>query len=517
MERERPVEAERELAGVARSQNALHLLPHDEGSIEAFLAPALAKVDSDARETQLLVLTPDPGMALAVARAAIRSEHGQSLRVIPLAGVKRAERLLHASPAPIVVGAPGEVLALIRAAALKLERLRVIVIAWADSIVDQGGAEALEAVMAEVPKEAARSIVAATTGPAVEELAERYARRARRSADVTPAPAAPVDIRYSTVASVSRTGTLRRLLDDLDPQVATIWVRSDDSERELKDFVRYLGHMHGDELVRIARGREPASPGLLVLYDLPADRSELNALLGAGAQAMDVVALVQPRQLPALRALAGGGRVTALSLAGPSALAHSREDAMRDELRVLLSAGVPAREMIALEPLLAEYDGVEIAAAALRLLERARERPATSPSTRGNVETERAIPTVAWTRLFITAGTRDGVTPVMLVGAITNEAGIAGSQVGKVEIRDGHSLVEVASSVADLVAAKLTGANIRGRRVIARLERDRAGGAGGGASSGPDRSRSGSGRPPRADGRNRPGQGQSDRPPRRNG
>nr|MDQ6886646.1 DEAD/DEAH box helicase [Gemmatimonadota bacterium] len=358
MERERPLEHERELAGVARNQNALHLLPHDSASIDEFLLPALARVDRDTPETQLLVLTPDPEMALAVARAAIRSEHGQALRVIPLAGVKRAGRLLHANPAPTVVGAPAEALALIRAASLKLDRLRTIVIAWADSILEQGGGEALEAVLAEVPKEASRIIVAATASPAVEELAERYARRARRAVEVAPAAPSPVDIRYVTVACVSRTATLRRLLDDLDPDVATIWVRSDESELELQDFVRFLGHMHGDELVRIVRGggSDAVRPGLLVLYDLPGGRAELQPLLGTGARGVSVVALVQPRQLPSLRTLSGGGRVHALALSGPAERARSREDAMRDELRLLLAAGAPAREMIALEPLLAEYD-----------------------------------------------------------------------------------------------------------------------------------------------------------------
>ena len=39
-------------------------------------------------------------------------------------------------------------------------------------------------------------------------------------------------------------------------------------------------------------------------------------------------------------------------------------------LRAELKAGIPARELIALEPLLAEFDGLEIAAAAVRLIER---------------------------------------------------------------------------------------------------------------------------------------------------
>jgi hypothetical protein len=44
----------------------------------------------------------------------------------------------------------------------------------------------------------------------------------------------------------------------------------------------------------------------------------------------------------------------------------------------VLAAGLPAREIVALEPLLAEHDGLEIAGAALRLYERAAEEAATA-------------------------------------------------------------------------------------------------------------------------------------------
>ena len=48
--------------------------------------------------------------------------------------------------------------------------------------------------------------------------------------------------------------------------------------------------------------------------------------------------------------------------------------------------------------------------------------------------------------------------------------GIPGSQVGRVEVRDTHSIVEVASAVAELVVGKITGATVRGRKVQARLD-----------------------------------------------
>jgi len=78
----------------------------------------------------------------------------------------------------------------------------------------------------------------------------------------------------------------------------------------------------------------------------------------------------------------------------------------------------------------------------------------------------------AWTRLFFGVGQRDGVGPGDLLGAVTGETGIEGALVGKIEIRDTFSLVEVAGEVADTVIRALNGTTIRGRAV--RVDYDRA-------------------------------------------
>ncbi|MDH3297956.1 MAG: DbpA RNA binding domain-containing protein, partial [Gemmatimonadota bacterium] len=62
--------------------------------------------------------------------------------------------------------------------------------------------------------------------------------------------------------------------------------------------------------------------------------------------------------------------------------------------------------------------------------------------------------------------------PGDLVGAITGEAGIAGAQIGKIEIMGNFSLVDVDSQVADEVIDRLAGVTIRGRSVPVRADRN---------------------------------------------
>jgi ATP-dependent RNA helicase DeaD len=77
------------------------------------------------------------------------------------------------------------------------------------------------------------------------------------------------------------------------------------------------------------------------------------------------------------------------------------------------------------------------------------------------------------TRLFVSVGGKDGVRPGDLVGAITNEAGLRGGDIGAIQIADGFSLVEVPDDAAADVIEALQASRVKGRRVSVRRDRGR--------------------------------------------
>jgi ATP-dependent RNA helicase DeaD len=400
-------------------------------------------------------------------------------------------------------GTPEAILTLLQASALKLDQVKTVVLAWTDDATDAAFASALEAVMVETPKDAARVLIASRLTPEVEAIAERYVRRARRVVEPAESEARPTPLHYVTVSSASRADSVRRVLDTLDPLKAALFVRSAETEDEVQRILRALGYAAGDDAITVVRGATPSDATLIVLYDLPGSKAELRTIVGATLSGKQVVALARPRQLALLRDLAAGGGINPLPLPGAVNDARHREESMRNQLRTLLAEGAPARELLALEPLLAEYDGIEIAAAALKLLDRARER-----SSSAVARPEKSAPATAgaWTNIFVTVGARDSVQPGDLVGAILNESGIAREHVGKVDIRDGFSLVQIATADVTTVVNALNGKSVKGRSVVARLERD------------PGADRGGEGRP-RSAGRDRDSGGRGaprrDRPPAR--
>ncbi|MDQ2745150.1 MAG: DbpA RNA binding domain-containing protein [Chloroflexota bacterium] len=68
-------------------------------------------------------------------------------------------------------------------------------------------------------------------------------------------------------------------------------------------------------------------------------------------------------------------------------------------------------------------------------------------------------------RLFVRAGRRDGVSAGDLVGAIANEAGIPGRDIGAIDIYDNFSFVDVPRQSVQRVVDALERSGVRGRRV----------------------------------------------------
>ena len=363
---------ERDERGSGRSQNVVHTLPRSMASVPLFLTGPLERIEPAAGTTQVLVITADAETSVALAEAVLRMTGPAGIELLPVTTARRAKRLMSGRPVLAAAGSPRDLRALVQGSDLKLDSVKSAVIAWADEILSSGEDEvaALELIMNELPKDAARIVVTSRSEGRVNAFAERYLRRARReSTEDSEENAQPIAIQYVTVTRSSRNAALRRLLDDMDPPSAAIVVSSDSSERDVSALLRTLGYPEGESTVRVSRGAIEPSTYAVIFFDAPATHSELAQT--AQAAPVSLVALADIRELAALRKITGGA-VRPFTLTAPGDAAREREASMRRELATTLEAGIASREVLALEPLLERYDGIEIAAAALRLLEKER-------------------------------------------------------------------------------------------------------------------------------------------------
>ncbi|MGH7606233.1 MAG: DbpA RNA binding domain-containing protein, partial [Gemmatimonadales bacterium] len=186
-------------------------------------------------------------------------------------------------------------------------------------------------------------------------------------------------------------------------------------------------------------------------------RSEMQALAAIAGP----VALVLASQLAYLRSIAS---VTPLSLPSAADHAQDRAAALRARIASRLAEGDIDAELTLLEPLFERYDPAEVAGALLAIRR---------PSAVVSEDVAPPPPPAAgqWVKLFVNVGRKDGAAPKDLVGALIREVGLDKAQIGRIEMKDAFSLVDVAPAIAEQAARRLTGVSIRGKRVTARLDR----------------------------------------------
>jgi ATP-independent RNA helicase DbpA len=78
----------------------------------------------------------------------------------------------------------------------------------------------------------------------------------------------------------------------------------------------------------------------------------------------------------------------------------------------------------------------------------------------------------AMAMLQILGGRKEKIRPGDVLGALTGEAGFAGSQIGKIKVTEFHTYVAVEASIAQEAVKRLSAGQLKGRKVKLRLMDD---------------------------------------------
>lgn len=366
----------------SRSRNVVRVLPRDWSSLAEVITPSMERIDSTVAATQFLVVTPDPSSTFAVVRGAFERFGTVGIDLFPATAEHRAARIMAGVPVPAVAGPPEVLRALLSRSVLRLDGVKAVLFAWIEDVIEAGGDQlaALEAVLAEVPEGASRTLVVREVTPAVQSFMDRYMFRARRAGPSVVAAEGeetqPMAMEYVTTPSAARPASLWRLLDELDPPSAVVIARHPESQSDAKRTLAQLGYRRADDAVTVSTVPAGENVHTIIFYDPPLSPADIEA--ARAVTAARVIAFVEGRNLDGLKQLTGG-MAKPLAVGDAVRQARRKDDTLRAELRQVLDTGVAFREMTALEPLLEQYDAVEIAAALLRLLERERERALAIP------------------------------------------------------------------------------------------------------------------------------------------
>lgn len=434
------------VAGAARGVNLVAEMPPAAIHAQPLLAGLLSAAST--APARLLVVVPPAALdSWAETLAPLAAASQRSLHVA--SGPARAGRLLRDTPPAILLTTPVTALALARRSSLKVGEVTHLVLAWPELLEGEGE---LDQLLADLDKDAPRVIL--TTQPdQVIRCGERFARRAL----TFPLPAfAPVstNVRVAVVSHADRLAGAAAVLETFDPAQVTLWSATV-PDAAIGRFATVSG-------VPLAVG-DAAVAGLVVALDLP-----MPARLHQWATAGEVVLLAPPLALPWLGRVAPGYRPHRLP--GVLELAEGEAAARRTTIAAELEGGAPEAALISLAPLFERFEPAAVAAALYQLWTRR-----TAAAASGPAESRGPAAAAATARIWVGIGKKDGASVNDLVGCLTREARVDRTMIGRVEVRESFSLVEVPTAEAQRIADRVTGLSIRQRRVLAKVDQGTGG------------------------------------------
>jgi ATP-dependent RNA helicase DeaD len=486
---------------IRRGNNLLGRAGPGAGTLVAYGSALLARLEPGAGTPRALVVAPSADsarrLAECIAGLAAATGHAVAAAGSPWVLPERAD---------ILFGTATDLVAWARANRFDPNAVEALVLDQAAAQQRMGGLGDVEALLAFLPKEGQRIVLALPLSAEIEDFVERHVRRAmsippRAVGPATAAPPQRGEVRYRIVEEPREAGALQLVAELLeDARHCCLFFATEDGAADVGDYLTLHGYAAGAPgeeaapvwlAVRELDARAALADGVVpVSYDAPTGPDSLDRRHGGGRGG---VIITLPREMPHLRDVARttGYRVVPFPPPVPSA-GRGELDALLAKLEAAAGDTDLAPYLIALEPIFARKGAAEVAAAAVALLRQrapapSKEAPAPAapkhetaraapPAHRAEAVRAPAAPPGAFARLYISLGERDDARPGDVMGAITGESGIAGSQIGKIDIRDTFSIVEVEESVADRVIRALNGVTVRGRAVRVDYDRARPGG-----------------------------------------
>ncbi|MBW8823655.1 MAG: DEAD/DEAH box helicase [Xanthomonadales bacterium] len=470
------------------------------GKTAAFALPALTQLDAKATKPQVLVLAPTRELAIQVAEAFQKyAHHIPGFQVLPIYGGQSYQPQLAALKrgVHVVVGTPGRVIDHLDRGSLDLSQLRCLVLDEADEMLRMGFIDDVEAVLKKTPPTRQVALFSATMPAQIKRIAQTYLKDPVEIAIKSQTSTAEnIRQRYWMVSGINKLDALTRILEAEPFDGMIIFARTKIGTEELAEKLAARGFraaaINGDveqktrerTIQRLkdsqidvlvatdvaARGLDVERISHVVNYDISYDTESYVHRIGrtgrAGRKGVENPGLPGYRDL--LETFERDRNVPMADIA--AALAHL----LQGKTPLLLDARdiqeAPARKF---EPRSDRPQREERPQRGERFERNERpergERPERAPRER----TPRAPGDDAGMITYrIDVGHSHHIKPGNIVGAIANEAELDARHIGRVDIRDDYSLVDLPDGMPPELLAHLKKVRVGGQQLKMRVAED---------------------------------------------
>lgn len=505
------------------------------GKTAAFALPALSRmaeladINGISRDTQVLVLAPTRELALQVAEAfSSYATHMEDFTVLPiyggspygpqLAGLRRG--------AQVVVGTPGRVIDHLEKGSLDLSNLQYLVLDEADEMLRMGFAEDVEKILEGTPDSKQVALFSATMPNSIRKIAQQYLNdpvEIRVKAKTTTS--ANITQRYMQVMHSHKLDAMTRVLEVENYDGIIVFVRTKKETEEVADKLKARGFaaaaINGDIPQQLrertvdalrdgridilvatdvaARGLDVERISLVVNYDIPHDTESYVHRIGrtgrAGREGAAIL-FVTPREKYMLRQIEKATRQKVEPMHMPTAEAVN--ETRKQRFAQQITETIESEDLSFFRQIIEDYENEhdttaeDIAAALAVIAQQGRpffldeeediarnSRPfSDDDSDRGGRKAKRAHNDEGMVNYKLNVGRSSRVTAGAIVGALANEGGIKGSQIGSIDIRQHFTIVGLPEDLPRDFFDRLRDTKIAGEFINIRKDNGPKGGGG---------------------------------------
>jgi ATP-dependent RNA helicase DeaD len=501
------------------------------GKTAAFALPILSRLDLKQKQPQVLVLTPTRELAIQVAEAFQKyAAHLKGFHVLPVYGgqpysgqIRALQRGVH-----VIVGTPGRVMDHMRRGNLLLDKLATLVLDEADEMLHMGFIDDVEWILEKTPATRQITLFSATMPQPIRRIATRYLNKpVEITIRLKTMTAETIRQRFWPVSGVHKLDALTRILEAEPFDAMLIFVRTKTATLELSEKLEARGYastpLNGDipqnqrerAIANLKRGKldilvatDVAARGLdverishVVNYDIPQDTEAYVHRVGRTGRAGrsgEAILFVAPREKRLLGAIekATGKKIEFMELPSTDSINERRIARFKQRITDTLAGEQSAMFSQLVEQYQQEHDvtGLEIAAALAQMSQgdtpfllpskplrsddkswkkehgRSEEKPRRERERSGRKESS---PEQGMKRYRIEVGHNHGVMPGNIVGAIANETGMDSKHIGRINIFEDHSLVDLPEGMPKQVLNTLKKVRISGQSLQISRQDDR--------------------------------------------
>ncbi|WP_010541438.1 DEAD/DEAH box helicase [Dietzia alimentaria] len=507
---------------VLEGRDVVGLAQTGTGKTAAFALPILSLIDPAVKSPQALVLAPTRELALQVAEACVTySANMPQVNVLPIYGGQAYGIQLSGlrRGAQIIVGTPGRVIDHLKKGTLDLSGLRHLVLDEADEMLAMGFQEDVERILSDTPETTQVALFSATMPAAIRRISQKYLTNPAEVKVASKTSTAPtIQQRYVLVNHRDKLDALTRIFEVEDFEAMIMFVRTKSATEELAERLRARGFsaapINGDipqnlrertiEALKdgrtdilvatdvAARGLDVPRISHVVNYDIPHDTESYIHRIGRTGRAGrsgQALLFVTPRERRMLSQIERATRQPLTEIQLPSVddvnemrmakFSHSITESLNDPNIALFRRLV---EDYASEHSVSMADIAAAVATQSRnsddFLMREPERPARRERQDDRRDDRRDRPGRDFSdgprssrsgkdmaQYRIAVGKRNNVKPGSIMGALANEAGLSGGDIGRISIRFDHSVVELPAGLPKDQLDSMKGIKVGGTEI----------------------------------------------------